>query len=126
MNRRTRSLILSIVCLTLAGLIVASEAYCQDRSESAVKLTALYGGAWALELAGTEYALQQNPNAYEANPLMGKRSARIGVGVASTALFVVATKKLQQDGHPGTARWMKRVVVAVRVVLAVHDFRQAR
>lgn len=113
----------TILCLLLAlGTTYGAE---KPKVDSTTMLASLYGGAWGLELAATEYALATNPNAYEANPLMGRRSMRIGAGVASTALFVVATKKLQTNGHPNSAKWLKRIVIIARIGLAIHDFRQA-
>lgn len=115
-----RSLV--VVALLAAARPAAAEA---GTPEPTLRLVAIYGGAAAMDLASTEYALARG-GVHEGNPLMRSRGVRLGVNAGATALCVWTTRRLQERGRPGLARLLKVGVVVLRVGVAVHNVHAAR
>lgn len=78
-------------------------------AESRTKLILTYGLARAVPTALTELALA-DPHALEGNPLMGKRSVRLGVNGIGVLLLTEGTYAMSK-AHPNRAKWFKRAVV---------------
>jgi hypothetical protein len=94
--------------------------------EPTLRLVAIYGGAAALDLGTTEYALAIHPRARESNPLMGNRPVRFAANAGFVALMTVATQKAQRAGHPNRARVLKWGFIAIKVGVAFNNVRLAR
>lgn len=83
------------------------------------------GLAGSADLVSTEIALRHGA-AYEANPFMQSRAARVGVKAAMGATVYVISRKLEKRGKRGTAKALVWTTVGVWTGAAVWNLHQAR
>lgn len=76
----------------------------------------------AFDIYFTEYALRNNDNAYEANPLGFNSASRAALKAGSAAAIVLVSDKLRGDGHPTWAKWFSRIGMFFQIGLGVHNY----
>jgi len=128
-------LCLLVLASPMNALATASEdedkvepVFTQTNSDSDERSGVFDAFGWAMaassaaDVASTEWGLRQ-PGVFERNPLMGNRSLRIGVHVATPAAVWWLTERMHRQGQKKVALIVRISVVAAYGYATLHNLR---
>lgn len=120
--REAFRLVLLVGLVGAALLILVERCSAEERLS---QLLPLYTAAALIDVGATEYALATNPRAFEANPLLRDRGARLAINAGVTVGAALLTRELSRS-RPRLARGLKWTFVGVKVGLGGLALVQAR